>query len=345
MKKWIGIVAALMLLASIILVFTLTRVVSSGKSQVAAQPTGSQSGFQIWPQVTYGHDGYSQGTCSGTDALDYSVFAPTSPGPHPIVFGISGSGFQGSAGCVTRFDRLQENYSSLNYVMEQWAKAGYVAVNIEYHGYSNGLFGDVTYPGIGKWGTRTDATVQLDIVPAIKYFLANNPAQYGANSMDGIVIFGSSSGAHDAYMIASVGIPGVKICAVIGWSGLPDVSKAGSYPESVFDTYMQTTPGSDVENFGDPDHRISSSMPPVYIANGLKEFINPANAEQYARDLTAHGVINWLRILDTSAHAQAYSTYTFTGQSPEVSIPAAQIGTTVLNDSIAFANKYLKGCN
>ncbi len=321
---------------------TLTSAAAGAASPPARHlaPRTLPTGVQTWPEVTYEHDGYSQSTCSGTDALNYTVFAPTAAGPHPIVFGITGTGFKGSAGCDSS-NPPQEVYTSLNSVMEQWAQAGYVAVNIEYHGYTNGLFGDLTYPGAGKWAATADGTVQLDIIPAIQYFLANNPEQYGADPTDGIVLLGSSSGAHDAYMTAAVGVPGVKIAAVIGWSGLPDVSKAGSYPESVFDQYMQTGPGTDIENFGDPDHRISSSLPPEYIANGLTEFISPTNAEQYASDLSASGVTNWLRIPDTSEHAQSYADYAFTGVSPEVSQPPATVGSTVLQDSIAFADQYV----
>jgi len=316
---------------------------SASHLRPAPEPRGLLPGVQTWPEITYGHDGYSQATCTGTDALNYTVFAPTAAGPHSIVFGITGTGFKGSAGCASSSNPPQEEHTTLNYLMEQWAQAGYVAVNIEYHGYTNGLFGDVTYPGVGNWGSAADGTVQLDIIPAIQYFLAHNPGQYGADPASGIVVFGSSSGAHDAYMIGAVGIPGVKISAVVGWSGLPDVSKAGSYPESVFDTYMQTSPGSDVENFADPDHRISTSMPPQYVANGLNEFISPTNAEQYTSDLTADNVTAWLRVPNTSAHASAYAGYTFTGKSPEISTPPATIGTTVLDDSISFANQYVTG--
>jgi acetyl esterase/lipase len=226
-------------------------------------------------------------------------------------------------------------------VMKSWAQAGFVAVNIEYHGYSDGLYGNLTYPGPQRWGDSADATVQLDIKPAMAFFLSHNPQLYGADERAGIVVFGGSSGAHNAYMVGLTGVTGHRITAVVGWSGLPDVADSGSYPQSVFDRYMRTEPGSDVEKFGDPAHRLRSGVPPQYVADGLHEFISPLNADRYTADCRAMGDTCWERIPNTTAHAQGYSGYTFTGQSPESSDPGAVAGNTVLQDSIAFARSQL----
>jgi hypothetical protein len=292
-------------------------------------------------EIVYGDDGFSAGRCQGRSSqLHYVVFYPSTPGPHPIVFGMQGTGFAGSAGCSAASGK--EAYRGLDPAMKAWAQAGFVAVNIEYHGYSNGLFGDMTYPGPGRWGDVADATVELDIKPAMLYFLSHDPQRYGAAESSGVVVFGGSSGAHNAYMVGITGLQGHRISAVVGWSGLPDVADSGAYPESVFDRYMRTRPGTDVEYFGDPEHRLSSTGPPQYIANGLKEFISPANAERYnahCRALAA--AVCWERVLNTSAHAQGYAAYTFSGQPPEITDPRAAVGTNVQQDSIEFAQRQL----
>ncbi|GEM_PF-6680689 len=293
-------------------------------------------------EVTYGDDGHVARRCSGsTSQLHYEVFSPAAAGRYPVVFGISGTAFAGSADCDPRTGR--EAYHSLDPVMARWAAAGFVAVNIEYHGYANGLYGDATYPGPGRWGTAADGTTQLDVEPAMAYFLGHDPARYGADPALGIVVFGSSSGAHDAYMVADTGLPGYRVAAVVGWSGLPDAAAAGSYARSVFDRYMATTAGSDVERFGDPYHRLTASAPPQYVANASGEFIDPRNAEDYVARCRQLGVAAcWLRVPATSAHAQGYAAYRFTGQPPELSEPAAVAGTTVLADAIAFAHHYVQ---
>jgi|SRR5579884_745430 len=310
-----------------------------------AQGQGNQShtvdGVTQSPEITYGDDGYFAQGCSGPSSkLHYIVFYPSSPGPHPIVFGMSGSGFAGNAGCDPKIGKDQ--YQTFDFEMREWAKAGFVAVNIEYHGFQNGLYGDTTYPGRGKWGTAADGIVQLDVKPAVEYFFAHNPGQYGADERQGVIAFGGSSGAHNAYMLSLTGVPGHRIWAAAGWSGLPDASLGGSVAERVFDAYMQTQPGTDVENFGDPEHRISAKSPPQYIANGTAEFISAANAEHYFQTCRQLKVsLCYERIVNTSAHAGEYEDYVFTGSPPEITIPQAVKGRTVLEDTIAFADTVL----
>jgi hypothetical protein len=301
------------------------------------------AGVQESPEVTYEQDGYSAPTCAGpSSALNYVVFYPSAPGPHPVVFGMSGSGFSGNAGCDSTTGEAR--YRSMDLEMQRWAAAGFVAVNIEYHGYGNGLYGDVTYPGPGNWGSVADGTVQLDIKPAIEYFFANDPAQYGADESQGVIAFGESSGAHDAYMLGVTGVPGHSIWAAVGWSGMPDASLSGSTAEGVFDDYMRTQPGTDVENFGDPEHRISPTAPPEYIANGSNEFIAAANAEQYFQTCTQDGIpLCYERIPNTSAHASGYEDYVFTGSPPEITDPAATPGQTVFDDTLGFVTTVLHG--
>lgn len=310
---------------------------------IAAAHTGAAllPGVQESPEITYEQDGFSAPTCSGpSSALNYVVFYPSAPGPHPVVFGMSGSGFSGNAGCDSSTGEAR--YRQMDLEMQKWAAAGFVAVNIEYHGYDNGLNGDVTYPGPGNWSDVADGTVQLDIKPAIEYFFANDPAQYGADESQGVVAFGESSGAHNAYMLGDTGVPGHSIWAVVGWSGMPDASLSGSTAEGVFDAYMRTQPGTDVENFADPEHRISAASPPQYIANGSNEFIAAANAEQYFQTCTQDGIpLCYERIPNTSAHASGYEDYVFTGSSPEITNPLATPGQTVFDDTLAFVNTVL----
>jgi hypothetical protein len=309
---------------------------SNGTTTENSTTLSAPAGIINYGQVLYENDGYAQNTCDATANLYYDVIGPKQKGTYPIVFGVTGTGFQGSANCA---DGNQPVYLHLNNLLYNFAKAGFVVVNIEYHGYKNNLYGNITYPKNGSWANATDATVQLDLMPAIKKFLSNNPKQYGADPAKGIVLFGSSSGAHDVYMIASVGIPNYKISASIGWSGLPDVSLAGSYPRSVFDKYMDTQPNTDVENFADPYHRAHSGMPPTYVANASNEFINPSNAFSYYEKLTSLNVTCWLRIPSTTAHAAGYANYIFSGS--ETTVPPVVKGESVLSDSIAFAQKYV----
>jgi hypothetical protein len=110
----------------------------------------------------------------------------------------------------------------------------------------------------------------------------------------------------------------------------------------VFDSYMRTQPGTDVENFADPEHRISPTTPPQYIANGSNEFIAAANAEQYFQTCSQLGVsFCYERIPNTSAHASGYQDYVFTGSPPEITNPQATPGQTVFDDTLAFANTVL----
>src|SRR5579859_133534 len=130
-------------------------------------PTASPGPFSTaqTSQIVYGNDGFGTGTCDGTGSLSYVVIYPTAPGVYPVVFGTVGTGFHGAAACVNG----QPQYLQFNGEMQLWAQAGFVAVNIEYHGTDNGLFGDMTYPGAGQWGTKADATVELDLKPAIQF--------------------------------------------------------------------------------------------------------------------------------------------------------------------------------
>lgn len=105
---------------------------------------------------------------------------------------------------------------------------------------------------------------------------------------------GGSSGGHNAYMLALTGVPGYHFAAAVGWSGLPDAGASGAYARSVFDRYMRASPGSDRGNFGDPYHRITANSPPQYIANGLTEFIAPANAVEFKSRCLAVGGKNLL---------------------------------------------------
>lgn len=293
------------------------------------------------PEIRYGNDGYFAQGCNGpSSALHYIVYYPSSRGPHPIVFGMSGSGFEGNSNCDPKLGRAQ--YQSFDLEMRRWAEAGFVAVNIEYHGYKNGLYGNATYPGAGKWGSAADGIVQLDIKPAVEYFFGHDPAQYGADERQGVIAFGGSSGAHNAYMLSITGVPGHRIWAAAGWSGLPDASLGGSVAEAAFDRYMQAQPGSDIERFGDPAHRLMRTSPPQYIANGTGEFIAAANAERYFQICTELKVpFCYERILDTSGHAAEYENYVFTGASPEITDPKATQGQTVFEDTLAFADRVL----
>ena len=97
-------------------------------------------------EITYMTDGYTAHTCNGRDGrLTYVVFSPNSAGPHPVVFGMMGTGFGGSQECDAKTGKPL--YRAMDPVMKEWAEAGFVAVNIGYHGVSNGLYGDLSYPG------------------------------------------------------------------------------------------------------------------------------------------------------------------------------------------------------
>jgi len=214
-------------------------------------------------------------------------------------------------------------------------------VNIEYHGYDDGLFGDASYPGT-DWGTAADGISELNVKVAMEHFLANDPQQYGADPSKGIVVFGGSAGGHTAHLVGSTGIDGYAISAVVGWSAMPEASKAGT---KTFDRYMETTTGSDVFRFGDAIHRITASSPPQYISNSVGEFLNPQNAIDYYN--TCVGLLGaskcYLRIMDkTSCHAAGCSNYVFGQQGHnDITDPPATPGSTLFQDTIAFADQFV----
>jgi hypothetical protein len=288
----------------------------------------------------YGNDGYEASRCSGrTSDLHYVVFYPDDGLPHPIVFGMVGTGFTGSTMCPPGGTR--EAYRYIDPIMQAWAAAGFVAVNIEYHGARDGLFGNVTYPGPGRWAALTDGSVQLDIKPAMQHFLTYDANRFHADEKLGLVVFGASSGAHNAYMVGATGLLGHHISAVIGWSGMPDAQLAGGLARRIFDSYMRTEPGSDVEEFADPLHRLQAGAPPEYIANGLGEFIDPQTARTYYQRCQSLGIAAcWLRIPNTGRHAEGYAGYVFTDHGPESTQPTAQAGQTLVQDSIDFALRF-----
>jgi hypothetical protein len=312
---------------------------AGGAAQSEAVRSGPATVLQS-EEITYESDGHVAVRCNGpTSDLHYVVFYPDSQGPHPVVFGMTGTGFAGSANCGPGATR--DTYRGIDYIMLRWAAAGYVAVNLEYHGSRDGVFGDLTYPGPGKWAGLADGTVELDIKPAMEHFLAKDAARFHADERLGLIVFGSSSGAHNAYMVGATGLSGHQISAVIGWSGLPDAERGGSYAERGFDSYMRTTADSDVEGFGDPLHRLQAGAPPQYIANGLNEFIDPLTARTYYQRCQSLDIAAcWFRMPATDDHAAAYADYVFVGQLPELTLPDAQIGQTVEQDSIAFAQRY-----
>lgn len=306
-------------------------------SQHPARPSGVRTSGEI----VYGNDGAVARRCDGPSSkLHYVVIYPSSDGPHPVVFGMTGTGFAGSATCDVQSG--ESVYRNFDPFLAKFAEAGYVAVNVEYHGTNDGLYGDMTYPGAGRWGTMADATVELDIKAAVVNFFAHDPSQWGADGSRGVIAFGSSSGAHNAYMLAITGVPGHHISAAIGWSGFPDISRSGSTATSIFDTYMRTTSGSDIENFGDPEHRVNAESPSMYAANGSGEFIASAGSEGYISTCQTLNIAKcYLRITDTTQHAAAYALYLFSGAAPEISIPPAARGTTIIADSIEFADAVL----
>ena len=310
----------------------------------ATTANGPPAGVNTSPEILYMTDKYMATNCSGrlSGELHYTVFSPAAAGPHPIVFGMQGSGFKGVAG--GRVGQKHTQYRNLDRCLWPWVKAGFVAVNIEYHGYANGLYGDLTYPGKGKWGAVADGTVELNVKPAVLHFLSHNPGQYGADPSLGMVSFGGSSGAHNAHMLGITGVPGYRFACVVAWSGQPDNT---DNEENVHfnSLYMRTTNGSDKEWFADPMHRLEASSPSQYTANGLQEFIHEKNAVVYHKlCVKVLGPSNsWLRIPNTTLHAAAYANYKFTGLAPEVTSPPAVIGTTVEEDSILFASRYVKG--
>ena len=324
-----------------LLIFLTIAIAESVGSVKAAEPP---AGVNASPEILYMTDKYLATNCSGrlSGDLHYIVFSPTTPGPHPIVFGMQGSGFKGVAG--GRVGQKHTQYRNEDVHLFPWVKAGYVAVNIEYHGYMNGLYGDLTYPGKGKWGDIADGTVELNVKPAVLHFLSHNPGQYGAVPALGMVAFGGSSGAHNAYMLGITGIPGYHFACVVGWSGQPD--NTDNEENTHFNAlYMRTTNGSDKEWFADPMHRLKPSSPPQYTANALKEFIHVKNAIVYQAYCVKMLDPNncWLRVPNTAKHADGFSNYKFTGVAPEVSSPPAVVGMTVEQDSILFAARYVKG--
>jgi hypothetical protein len=272
--------------------------------------------------------------------LHYNVWYPDDGKAHPIVFTFQGRGFRSTSTCV---EGNVESFENMDPEAETWASSGFVAVNVEYHGYDDGLFGDLTYPGPGQWDSIADGSVELNLKVAVNFFLSHNPAQYGAAESKGLIAFGGSAGGHAAHMLAITGPGGGHtIAAAIGWSGLPDAHDGGPSGENPFLTYMRATDPSDRMNFGDPYHRLAATSPPQYVANSTGEFIEEQNAINYWQLCRQVGVAAcWLRIPPNNAHATAYENYCFTAQQGEVTKPQATLHITVFDDSIKFADKVL----
>jgi hypothetical protein len=322
---------------NLVLTATLIATLLSGQSGAHASST-TRAGNPV--EFTYVHDGFVANRCSGpTDALHYEVFVPPRHHPHPIAFMIDGTGWLGSADCNPSTG--QEYYHEMDPVALEWAQAGYVVVNVEEHGFMDGLFGDMTYPGPGAWENSTvaDAVVQIDVKAAVRFFFAHDPiGHFDADESLGLVAVGSSSGGHDAEMLALTGVSGHRFTAAVAWSGLPDARLGGADAQSVFDVYMRTTAGSDVESFGEPIDRLTPDAPPQYVANGTQEFESPAGTAAYFAACQALGVTSWLRILNTDLHGAYYLDYVFTGTLPEFTEPPARVGWTVGADSLLFAS-------
>ena len=131
----------------------------------------------------------------------------------------------------------------------------------------------------------------------------------------------------------------VEMCAeplrlLLVGSGLEEGIRAG-LPEgqgSLFD-------------FGDAIHRITASSPHQYMSNSVDEFLDYQNAVDYYD--TCSNLLGpskcYLRILDqTDCHATGCSKYVF-GQAGhnDTTEPPATPGTTLFQDTIAFANQFV----
>ncbi len=283
-----------------------------------------------------------------TPLLHYRVFYPkfVAGVTYPIVFGANGAGFEGNSDCYKGANR----WSAYDPIMQTWAQAGFVAVNIEYHGYNDGLFGDSTCPTgdcAPPWGSVADGFVERNIKVAIQYFFDHDPARYGADESKGVISFGGSAGGHGMYMLALTGpVGGHTFAAGVAWSGMPNITVAGTKSVNPYDSYMETsgTTGNTFD-FGNAYLRMTSASPALYFANGIAERVNKASA-QTAYDQCVALAISMcsLRIVDDgNAHAAQYKDYAFKGPSDpnEVSDPPAVVGMTVFDDTICFAKKVL----
>jgi len=315
-----------------------------------ASSAGNSTRFLESPEITYMADTVSANRCAGPSPdLHYKVFYPNDQTKlYPIVFGMKGSGYDGTADCDLGVQL--EKYRSLDSQMKEWADAGWVAVNVEYHGKANGRFGRDSYPG-PNWGSMADGTVELNVKRAVQYFFDHNPGQWGADETKGIVAFGGSSGGHNAYMLAlTAPVAGHQFAAAIGFSGAPDAADSGT-AEGPYIQYMcdgqPVCPNQDVYNFGDPYHRIGASSPAQYVANSVGEFVAYQNAENYwqrCRDLNV--IACWIRIVKGDSHGMGYAHQVFDPIcDPECDLhvqPAAR-GVDVLADAIAFAQRAIPG--
>src|SRR4029077_10658978 len=105
----------------------LLPIIAALLASLACGPIGGTAPSE---EITYGNDGHKAMRCNGPTAdLHYVVFSPSGPGPFPVVFGMIGTGFDGSATCTQ--GGKGEIYRGMDRTMRRWAEAGYVAVNIE----------------------------------------------------------------------------------------------------------------------------------------------------------------------------------------------------------------------
>jgi hypothetical protein len=315
------------------LVLVVVLMVSLGLPIQFDSNVAQAAGVLVSAEIPYLIDQYTSQGCNGpTNVLNYVVFYPAVPGHYPIVFASSGTAFDGSAGCEDGVPR----YRASDPIMKIIALAGFVVVNIQYHGADDGLYGDLTYPGPAEWGNVADGSVELNLKPAVRHFFSDDPVRWGADETKGVFAFGGSSGGHNAYMLAITGVAGHTFQGALGWSGMPEAQAGGAKGREALDAYMRTTPGSDVEAFGDPLHRVGDGSPPQYVVNSLREFIDPRGALDYVNRCKILGVVSWLRLLDSTSHSADYMGYVFTGRAPEQAVPKAFPGTTVMQDTLRF---------
>jgi hypothetical protein len=330
--------------ASVLAVFGLVSTSSAATGRSSTAPTLATAPIQYMTDTV-------NGTPCGvppTPVLHYRVFYPkVRPGvTYPIVFGANGAGFEGNSDCYKGVNR----WSNYDPILQTWAKAGFVAVNMEYHGYNDGLFGDSTCPTgncAPPWGTVADGIVERNLKVAVQFFFDHQPELYGADESKGVLVFGGSAGGHGIYQLGLTGPVGTHhFAAAIAWSGMPNVTVAGSRVTTPYDKYMEIAgPGGSRFDFGNAYLRLNSASPALYLANGNDEMVN---AESVQTTFDQCGVVHvslcYLRIVDGGkAHAAQYKDYAFRGPSDpiEVTDPPATVGMTVFQDTICFAKRVL----
>lgn len=252
---------------------------------IAARPTEVRIGRDV-PFAT-----------RGGERLTLDVYRPDTEGPHPVVVLVHGGSWKlGSK-------------KSWHMLGPRIADSGFVTFSIDYR--------LTTGPG----EVRHPAPVG-DLAAALAW-VEDHAAEYGGDP-ERVAMVGSSAGGHLALLLAA-GDRAQRPDAVVALSPPADMTVLAS--ESLapdVETYLGCALEACPARYrrASPLRRVTTSMPPVFLAYSAGEFIPRAQEDALARRLEVLGVEHEVRVFEGTRHA-------------------IELGDAVLDDALAFLHRNL----